>query len=182
MMRHVELEIPAVEYGNIIGHLLRPKGVREEAAFLFARSEVSADKAIFSYLDWYPIPSSEFAIHSAYHLEIDDETRARMIKKAHDMRCSLVEFHSHPNAKHAKFSFSDFVGLGEFVPHVWWRLKHRPYAAFVVAPNSVDGLAWIDDPEHPESVARIASDAAAIPLTGMSYQAVIEGEIDDRSL
>lgn len=181
-MRRVELAIPEVEYRNIEHHLLRSRAVREEAAFLFAGSDVSADRAVFSYVDWYPIPSSEFAIHSAYHLEIDDETRARMIKKAHDMQCSLIEFHSHPNAKHAKFSFSDFVGLGEFVPHVWWRLKHRPYAAFVVAPNSVDGLAWIDGPAHPEPIATIATDAGAIPLTGMSYEAVIRGEIDDRPL
>ena len=35
------------------------------------------------------------------------------------------------------------------MPHVKWRLKGRPYAAFVFAPSTFDALAWIDDVSAP---------------------------------
>jgi hypothetical protein len=48
--------------------------------------------------------------------------------------------------------FYDFEGFTEFVPHVRWRLRGRPYAAIVVADTTFDALAWIE-PEDPKPVA-----------------------------
>ena len=37
----------------------------------------------------------------------------------------------HRQGDPAEFSASDRKGLESFVPHVWWRLRHRPYLALV---------------------------------------------------
>jgi hypothetical protein len=114
----------------------------EEAAFLFARTTDAGAELHFHTVDWYPVPIEGFVTRSLHFLELTDETRARVIKKAHDLGCALIEAHSHAGEHQAQFSFSDKTGFGEFVPHVIWRLKGRPYAAIVMARNSIDGLAW----------------------------------------
>jgi hypothetical protein len=38
------------------------------------------------------------------------------------------------------------------VPHLWWRLKARPYAAIVVGGEAFDGFAWIDSADEPEQI------------------------------
>lgn len=78
-----------------------------------------------------------------------DRTRAALIKRAHDLDASLVELHSHPGPWPAAFSYADRMGLRETVPHMWWRLKKRPYLAFVVASSSFDALVWLDGPKMP---------------------------------
>jgi len=40
------------------------------------------------------------------------------------------------------FSPSDIAGFREFVPHIHWRLKGKPYGAVVVAPASIDAALW----------------------------------------
>jgi hypothetical protein len=177
-MHDVILKLSKPVYERLLQHLLPRSGTREEAAFLFTHALTTKETTVFSYVDWWPIRSQEFAIHSAFHLEMGDETRAKIIKKAHDLNCSLIEFHSHPKARRAAFSLSDAIGLAEFVPHVWWRLKNRPYAAFVVAPNSFDGLAWIESPKQANPIKAISVDGRELQPTGISYKT--RQEHDDR--
>ena len=54
------------------------------------------------------------------------------------MGASLVEMHSHIGPWPAGFSYADRLGLQETVPHMWWRLKKRPYLALVVTNCSFD--------------------------------------------
>jgi hypothetical protein len=75
-----------------------------------------------------------------------------LIKRAHDLGTCLVEFHSHLGHGPAAFSWSDVTGLADFVPHVRWRLKGRPYAAVVVTKNSFDALAWVTPSPDPDSL------------------------------
>jgi hypothetical protein len=42
------------------------------------------------------------------------------------------------------------------VPHLWWRLKGRPYAALVFGYESFDGVAWVASPDDPEPVGRLS--------------------------
>jgi hypothetical protein len=83
--------------------------------------------------------------------------RARVIKLAHERNAILLEVHSHPSGQPACFSPADIFGLVEFVPHIRWRLKGKPYAALVFGRNSVDGLAWFDDCKTAIPIARIDS-------------------------
>lgn len=149
MISQILLKIPKTIQTNIWAHLLPKRFAVEEAAFLFVRRE-SEDKAeFFSYVDWIPVPPKGFLSRSAFHFELTDEIRAVVIKRAHDLGTSLVEFHSHKGRRPAEFSASDLLGFREFVPHVWWRLKGRPYAAVVLSRSGFDGLVWSTGPDTP---------------------------------
>jgi hypothetical protein len=90
------------------------------------------------------MPPSSYAFQSDYHIELNHDAHAQIIKTAFDKEACLVEFHSHRSARPARFSFSDLKGFEEFVPHVRWRLARRPYAAIVCHETTYDGLIWID--------------------------------------
>jgi len=173
-MRRVLIEIPDINYRAVEDHLLGRQSKLEQAAFVFAHARATQDLITFQYVDWWLIQPGQFAIQQEYHLELDDGTRAKVIKKAHDLGCSLIEFHSHPDAEYAAFSPSDFWGLSQFVPHVWWRLAHRPYAAVVVSPSSLDGLAWIESPERPELLEQVETGGRALHSTGISMRQLRE--------
>ena len=116
------VSVPERIYRTVRRHLLPCWHRVEEAAFLYAMPTRDA----FDYLEWFPVPASGFVSRSSYHLELNDDTRAKVIKRAHDLGASIVELHSHVGWERARFSPSDVAGFREFVPHVLWRLKHLP--------------------------------------------------------
>lgn len=149
----------------------------EEAAFLYV---VPGENGVFTCLEWYPVPASGFASRSAYSLELTDETRALVIKRAHDLDASLVELHSHIGRGPARFSPSDLAGFLDFVPHVFWRLKNRPYFAVVMTRTGLDGFAWTRDPRSPERLGGIQAGRRLITANGLS--AIPGSSYDERSL
>lgn len=161
------LELTRVAHDEILAHLLRDGHTREEAAFVFARPEAGD---VFRGVEWMAIEEEGFAFHSSLGIELSDATRAHVIKRAHDLDASLVEFHSHPYDWPASFSPSDLLGFEEFVPHVWWRLKARPYLAVVVAPTGFDALAWTRDPRRPEQLSAIRVDGRDLEPTGLTLR------------
>jgi hypothetical protein len=115
----------------------------EQVAIVFAAVEVKDDAVVFTAEDADLASADDFEIHSEFHVELTDEARARIIKKAWDTGTSPVEFHSHPgDYRGAMFSPSDMHGFSEYVPHCRWRLRGRPYLAVVVTPAGMDALAW----------------------------------------
>lgn len=148
-------------------HLLESGRGTEEAAFIFAKFEPNGSRA-FHVLDWYPVPPAGFAFCSAYHFELTDETRALVIKRAHDLRASLVEVHSHDDSDPPAFSPTDLLGFEEFVPHVWWRLKGLPYLAVVVARGGLDGLTWRKGPDAPERITGVEVGGELLPASHRS--------------
>ncbi len=166
MSVRTRLVLPAELHRRLVAHLL-PAGSRvEEAAFVFAVTRTSADGTIFDFLDWLPVKPDGFELRSAHYLELTDATRAGVIKRAHDLGASIVEFHSHPGQDDATFSPSDLAGLKDFVPHVWWRLKGRPYGAVVITPTGFDALAWIESPEAVRPLDEIRVDGVPHYPTG----------------
>lgn len=135
-------------------HLLPTGAIREEAAFLFVRpDEASANYRVIATTFLSP---SDFAHQQSDYLELDDEVRAALIKRAHDLDASLVEIHSHPGPYPAAFSYADLRGLQDTVPYMWWRLKKRPYFAIVLADETFDAMAWVMAPTAPEPLAIVA--------------------------
>jgi proteasome lid subunit RPN8/RPN11 len=128
-------------------HLLSNDVGEEEAAFLFAHVEHTSRGVTFNVRDWYAVTSDDYSRRDREGIELNDASRARLFKAAHEGGFSLVECHSHPGPWPAGFSETDVNGFGEFVPHVWWRLKGRPYAAIVVASDTFDAIAWVDSPD-----------------------------------
>lgn len=162
--------MPENVYNDMWKHLLPPEPKSEEVAFLFAEASHSAGEINLEFRDWYAVPPSGFIIKSAYYIELNDETRATVIKRAHDLKACLVEFHSHLNSYEAGFSGSDISGFKEFVPHVMWRLKDRPYAAVVVDEASFDALIWPKDPNSPELLSEIHVSKRVLQPTGATLR------------
>src|ERR1700693_4125070 len=138
-----ELQIPLSSYEDAVGHLFSILD-SECAAFLFAHESRSEGHIILSVADCYLVPRSGFVRSSAFHFELNHDVQANIIKEAHNRGCCLVEAHSHPFPAVARFSSTDVSGLLEWVPHVRWRLKGRPYVALVLAPGSFDALVFSD--------------------------------------
>jgi hypothetical protein len=153
----------------IWSHLLAGEDEQcESAAFAFAKHVEREAVHSFECVDWYAVPVEGFEIRSGYHIELTDEIRATVIKRAHDLNASVVEFHSHLGPWPAQFSPSDRMGLAEFVPHVRWRLRGRPYLAVVTTRTDFDGLAWVADSSGPVRLDGINLDDRLILPTGLS--------------
>lgn len=154
MSSEAVVELPRSVHEELLGHLLRNRNGNEEAAFVFAKHSAADNR--FTYIEWFPVPPEGFVVQLPYHFELTDETRARVIKRAHDLGSSLIEFHSHTGEWPAQFSPSDWFGFEEVVPHMWWRLKGRAYAAVVVANTGFDAFAWLTDPKTPTRLSGIS--------------------------
>lgn len=170
----VELELPAGSYRNLRHHLLPKFPKNEEVVFVFVDSFKDDETLTFRFKDWYPLKPEDYVSRSASHLELTNQIKAEMIKKAHELGCSLIEFHSHLGQKSAKFSPTDWYGFEEFVPHVMWRLKGKPYCAVVVTTRSLDALVWIDKGADPISLSRIAVEGKTFTPTNNS----IDNKVD----
>lgn len=149
-------------------HLLPPGRAPEQAAFVYTAQETQDGATVFRGVEWYAVPPDGFASRSSVHFELADDVRAKVIKRAHDLGASLVEFHSHTGPWPAAFSGSDLAGFREFVPHIWWRLKGQPYLAVVVARSGFDGFAWIAGPETPGALSGLLVDQDLLQPTGLS--------------
>ena len=169
------LVIPEDIYSDIWKHLLPPQAKSEQAAFLFADVSNSAGEIKLEYREWYAVPSTDFLVQSSVYIELNDKTRAKIIKRAHDLQTCIVEFHSHLYSYEVGFSQSDVLGLREFVPHVMWRLKDRPYAAVVVGKSNFDALIWSTDVNSPELLSEIHVGKRVLRPTGATLR---EGEFD----
>ena len=140
---------------------------RVEGAGFFLAAHDPAERA-FRLREWRAITSDGFESRSEFHLVLRDEIRAEIIKWAWDAGASLVEAHSHDLGM-ASFSLSDIYGLEQWVPHLWWRLRGRPYGAIVVDGETLDALAWIEGADEPEQVVSLAIDGdGSIAATGQT--------------
>ena len=155
-------------------HLLTQSHETESAGFMFVRPEPHGDVQVFKTIEWFAVPPDGFLELTDHHFALTDQTRAGVIKRAHDLEASVVEFHSHKGPWPAEFSLTDQIGLQEFVPHIWWRLKGRPYLAVVVTPNDFDGLAWIFDPGSPQYLDGILSEGTIRRPTRLSSLTFVE--------
>jgi hypothetical protein len=155
----VTLQLPAKQLDSLRAHLLRHvQDEDEQVAFLF--SEPYEGGRLLRLADVYFVPPDEFEYQSGYHVSLSDEVRQYLIRRAWNSNACLVEAHSHPGPGEVKFSLSDLHGFKDWVPHFWWRLKARPYAALVFGYESFDALAWVDGADKPEEVERLAVDGA----------------------
>lgn len=160
--------LPNSVHRQLWKHLLPPAPVSEEVAFVYVKQRIEDETLYLDYINWDPVLPTDFVTRSEYHLQLSDEARASVIKRAHDLNASLVEFHSHLGSWPAQFSSSDFEGFDEFVPHVLWRLKQRPYIAVVVAQSGFDGLVWKENVNAFQRLNGIMVDGQLFKSSGLS--------------
>jgi hypothetical protein len=159
----VTLEISDEQFDRLTRHLA--SGPDEQLAFLLARWHEDVAKVT----DLRLIEARSFDLQTPWHLSLSDDERAAVIKWTHDNDASLIEAHVHRGWHAAEFSGSDWSGLDAFVPHVWWRLRHRPYIALVFADSTFDALVWRTDATTPETLAGlVVRDRPAQRPTGRS--------------
>lgn len=129
---------------DALGHALEQA---EEVVFLYA-TEIEGVLQV----DGIEIMAdADIASRSRIHVELADAVRPRTIKTAWDTKRCLIESHSHGKWGVAEFSRSDLLGFEEWVAHVRWRLRGRPYVALVKAGETWDALAWVND-QGPDTI------------------------------
>lgn len=134
-----KIEIGNADFEQLSRHL---SGDVEQVAFLFTEPYANDHRLRVRALQL--IPAEGFRHQGSYHVELADEIRPELIKRAWDENACLIEAHSHLDGP-AGFSSSDLAGFEEWVPHLRWRLRGRPYAALVFAPDDFDALLWDSD-------------------------------------
>ena len=167
-MAETYLYLPNNLAAAVWAHLLEDESGAESAGFLFAKHRREGEVHGFEALEWYPVPPEGFLSRNSYHFVLTDEVRAEVIKRAHDLGASVVEFHCHKGPRPARFSLSDQAGFQEFVPHIWWRLRGRPYLAVVVAEIDFDSLVWVTGPGTPQHLTGIVVDETTFDPTRLS--------------
>src|SRR5438552_6376258 len=97
-MISADILIDRKTYSQLLKHLLPRRPQAEEAGFGFARYETNPTAKVIL-LEWTAAKAADFKFRSLYGIELTDECRARTIKRAHDLKASIIEFHSHPLSK-----------------------------------------------------------------------------------
>jgi hypothetical protein len=97
----------------------------------------------FQVRDWQPFDNQTLGSNDT-HVSLTDDVRSAVIRWAWTEGACLIEAHSHGGWSPAAFSDFDLANLDEWVPHLWWRLQGRPYAALVTSTKDFDGLAWTE--------------------------------------
>lgn len=159
------------------GELYQParehlRGRIEQVGFFLADFDLV--RQAFVLREWLPMLPEAFEIQSAYQVTLRDEARPKLIKWAWDSDACLVEAHSHAGTGPAGFSPSDIWGFQEWVPHVRWRLRSRPYAAIVTAGDSFDALAWLDGNDAPTQIERLEIDHSGFQATARTLARLAE--------
>lgn len=155
-------------WSKIQKHLLPRYPRCEEAAFLFGYYTTSHNSIAIA--DYVLMSKSDFISQTIDYLELTDEARRRIIKRAYDIGACLIEVHSHPGDQPACFSIADFLGFEETVPHMQWRLRGQPYGAIVVSNNSFDALVWKPNSKSPTSITNLKIGYDLLFPTNLSFR------------
>ena len=166
----VFIDLTKRQYMEIWEHLLPKGALIESAAFIFAKYSKSNHLLLLTAQDFFLLEQDDFKEQHDDYIELFGETRISIIKKAHQTNTALIELHSHPfnSSWSAAFSLADMSGFKETVPHMWWRLPDRPYAAIVLAPRGFDSLVWWKDPHSPSYLTALRVDGELLQPTNMT--------------
>lgn len=143
-------------------HLRRPG---ERVGFFLA--DVAG--GVFTLREWRPVLDDE--LDPSLHAILTDGTATDVVRWAFTAKKSLVEVHTHGPFAPAAFSSIDIEGFGDWVSGVRWRLGGAPYAAAVIAGDTVDAWAWTGASARPEQVdAIVIGGCEIVPTTRASLE------------
>jgi len=173
----MRIVISQSQFDEVWNHLLPEEDQREHAAFMFAEFMEKPEYPNLLVHELLLVKEGSFVEQKQDYLELSDEIRLQVIKKAHNTGLALIELHSHPfpGKWAASFSLADMTGLSETVPNMLWRLPNRPYTAIVVAPTGFDALIW-SEPGKADGIECLIVDQKKLTPTNYTI-----GELDERS-
>lgn len=128
------------------------------------------DEGVFTLHAWWPIADNAIEHTPSGHVQLTDAAAVAVIRWARENEASLVEVHSHGQFSPAAFSRFDVAGFTEWVPGVRWRLRGAPYAAAVIAADTVDAWAWVCPTSGPAQVDAVVVGTDIIPTTGATLE------------
>ncbi len=105
-----QLRMTPSSYDELMSHLFSNDEHCETAAFMFAETSRIRGRARFDVIDMYKLHECDFVEQRSHYIELRESTQADVIKRAHDLRTSLIEIHSHIGFLPAKFSVADLDG------------------------------------------------------------------------
>ena len=107
------IDLTERQYEAIWEHLLPDGATCESAAFIFASVQDVNQSLVLRAQDYFLVGQGGFNAQSNNYIELSDESRINVIKKAHQTHTALVELHSHPFNSHrsAAFSLADMNGF-----------------------------------------------------------------------
>lgn len=127
------LRIPSALWTSIRDDVLSTPHL-ERAAVGFAGIVQNGSSRQLLIRDWAAVPSDEYQVQLAHHLEVSPVFWARAAKRARVTGEGLVVIHSHPQeSDRPRFSPSDDGGEDRLVPKIQARAS-VPVAAIVVSP------------------------------------------------
>jgi molybdopterin-synthase adenylyltransferase len=130
----VILEAPERLWQAIRADLLSTPEV-ERAAVGFAGQSANGSSRRLLLRDWAPVPTDEYLVQLAYHLEVSPAFWARHAKRTRQSGEAMVILHSHPGDHRVPaFSPSDTGGEARLIPKIHARAS-VPVAAIVVSPG-----------------------------------------------
>jgi hypothetical protein len=142
---------------------LRQRG--ERVGFFLA----DVTSTIFTLREWRPVLDDELI--PSLHAILTDEAAGEIVRWAFSNKKSLVEVHTHGSFVPAAFSSIDIAGFEDWVHGVRWRLRGAPYAAAVIAGDTVDAWAWTGTDSQPEQIDSIViGGSQIIPTTRASME------------
>lgn len=169
-----KISISIDQYQSLKKHLFL--GTDEQVAFLFCRWFENSSELVLICENIYKIRPKDFEVQSNYHIHLSDKVRQTIIKKAWDNNQCIIETHSHRGIGYkAQFSYSDISGFNEFVPHVRWRLKYRPYIALVFTEKDFDALVWYGETNEPFPLEQIKLGGNFIMPTNITIESLQKG-------
>ncbi|MFN7140938.1 MAG: hypothetical protein ACK4UN_16530 [Limisphaerales bacterium] len=145
----MKLKFSNEQFDSLFTHLVPNPHLLENAAFAFASFD---GQEVLVCQELWLLSESDLVVQLPYHIELHDDVRGKVIKRAHDSGLIIVELHSHLGERPAEFSWSDLAGFDSWVGHVRWRLKGAPYGAVVITKDSFDGFFWNDGIERLEAI------------------------------
>ena len=163
----ITLTIPPSIASTLRDHLAGGRG--EQLAFMLAEPTAGG----FLVTDCRTVAAPGLDDQTPWHLALGEDERGAVIKWAHEDGGVLVEAHVHRDGFAAALSPYDLDNLADWVPHVRWRLRHRPYIALVFSGGTFDGLAWGASYDAPEQVGTLLIEGSpALPATGLTLSKV----------
>ncbi len=165
------LIISGTNWQRVKTHLLASNS--ERFAFLYCGFSERKDGVSLMVKDLVLVPDDEVEIDDGFKVKVS--TIVRIANRARKEGLALVECHSHLfGGFGVTFSSTDRDGFAEFVPYILKDLPKRPYAALVLAKDSIDGLCWrgLDQKtEHLEEVVVLGANLTRLATTSILKQA-----------